>query len=95
MTTLTVEQVNLIVGALNGADLGPYDRRLADETVPALLALHCEAAQTEDKHGCNGYLWECERCHRWNCYNIGAADDHPGLCDDCWYGVTELGWEEE
>lgn len=93
MTTLTIEQVNLIVGTLEAGGLGPYDQRLAEETVPILLASHCYAAEQDDKHRCRGRLWQCERCGRWNCYAIGNTSDD--LCDECWYGVTELGWERE
>jgi hypothetical protein len=27
--------------------------------------------------------FRCNRCERWAGFCMGAADDMPGLCDDC------------
>lgn len=32
---------------------------------------------------CRGALWQCAACERWFCYEEGADDAHPGVCDDC------------
>lgn len=86
MSTLTIEETNDLAAVVEGNEDG-------EAIMALLLAEHCYAASQEGAHVCHGRLWQCERCHRWNCCSIGSASDD--LCDDCWYGVTELGWEKE
>jgi hypothetical protein len=29
-------------------------------------------------------VFRCAGCKRWRSWGLGAADDMPGHCDDCW-----------
>lgn len=33
---------------------------------------------------CYGALWKCRGCGIEVCYQEGADDEHPDLCDTCW-----------
>lgn len=38
--------------------------------------------------------FQCNRCERWVGYCMGAADDMPGLCDDCFCIIDGFGLED-
>lgn len=38
-------------------------------------------------------LFKCSRCHKWRPWELGAADNHPTRCDNCWEPETDDSWE--
>lgn len=64
----------------------PYIRRVPDDSPRCSsqsdecnLHLHPETIEC-----CVHETFRCNRCEQIHSWDFGAADDAPGLCDDCW-----------
>lgn len=57
------------------------------------LSIHCDS-RMEHGLGCEGALWECSKCGKFNCALVGSDGmDEPynSWCDKCWYAAYKRG----
>jgi len=70
---------------------GPPPRVVMASPCPTLHTLGCYDAACAETYGCapGEARFQCVRCDRWVGYCMGANDEMPALCDDCFCFIWE------
>lgn len=67
-------------------DVAPYIKRVPDDAPRCSSQTdECDLHEHPDVVECCVHeTFRCNRCEKIHPWDFGAADEAPGLCDDCW-----------